>query len=301
MHEESSKNQNPRTKKSSLGIWFLVLGISFGMLLALGLLAAGCGSSAEDAEREQGFSGLSENGDDQSAAQGPARSDWPQFLGPFGKSISAEKGILAPWPDRGLQVIWQKPIGVGYGMPAISQGRLFQFDRHGDQARLSCLTSETGEFLWNFEYPTDYHDYYGFNNGPRSCPVVDGDRVYIYGAEGMLHCVRGTDGQVLWKVDTRADFHVVQNHFGVGSAPVIEGDLLIVQVGGSHSGVVAFHKLDVGRIERELLRRVPWLSSLPAGCRREDGTRADQEDAPRHEHRPHGRLAQPFGRGFVAQ
>jgi outer membrane protein assembly factor BamB len=158
-------------------------------------------------------------------------------------------------------------------MPSVSQGRLFQFDRHGNQARLSCLRSETGEFLWKFEYRTDYKDYYGFNNGPRCCPVVDGDRVYIYGAEGMLHCIRGTDGQVLWKVDTRADFHVVQNHFGVGSAPVIEGDLLIVQVGGSQesadsdaplkgngSGVVAFDKL-TGKVRYKISDELASYSS----------------------------------------
>ena len=31
---------------------------------------------------------------------------------------------------------------------------------------------------------------FGYNNGPRASPVVDGDRVYIVGPEGMLHCVR---------------------------------------------------------------------------------------------------------------
>ena len=74
-------------------------------------------------------------------------------------------------------------------MPVISQGKLFLFDRHGDKARLTCMKAETGEVLWKFEYPTDYEDQFGYNNGPRCCPVVDGDRVYIYGAEGMLHCV----------------------------------------------------------------------------------------------------------------
>jgi outer membrane protein assembly factor BamB len=139
-------------------------------------------------------------------------------------------------------------------MPAISRGRLYQFDRHGDRARLSCLNSETGGFLWKFEYPTDYQDQYGYDNGPRCCPVVDDDRVYIYGAEGMLHCVAAADGKLLWKVDTKAYFGVVQNFFGVGSTPVIEGELLIAQVGGSPpgsdqttpqgngTGVVAFDK-----------------------------------------------------------
>lgn len=163
-------------------------------------------------------------------------SDWPGFLGPTGDSISTEKGIISPWPKEGLQVVWQKRLGTGYGMPSISQGRLFQFERQGNQACLTCLKSETGEFLWKFEYPTDYEDFYGYDNGPRCSPVIDGDRVYLLGVEGMLHCVSALDGKLLWKVDTKAEFGVVQNFFGVGSTPVIEGDVLIIQVGGSPAG-----------------------------------------------------------------
>jgi outer membrane protein assembly factor BamB len=159
-------------------------------------------------------------------------SDWQQFLGPLGTSVSSEKGI-APWPKQGPRVVWHKPLGIGYGAPAISKGRLFVFDAEDRKARLRCLKSTTGEQFWKFEYASDYQDYYGYDNGPRCCPVVDGDRVYIYGAEGMLHCLGVEDGTVLWKVDTRSKFGVVQNFFGVGAAPVIEGDLLIVQVGGS--------------------------------------------------------------------
>lgn len=185
-------------------------------------------------------------------------SDWPCFLGPTGDSISSEKGILSPWPQAGPRLVWHRRLGEGYGMPTISRGRLFVCDRIGDRARLNCWKSETAEPLWTFEYPTDYQDLYGYSGGPRCSPIVDGDRVYIYGAEGMLHCVRAEDGKLIWKVDTIADFHVRQNFFGVGSTPVVEGDLLIAQVGGSRqddpapnarfsprgadSGVVAFDK-----------------------------------------------------------
>jgi outer membrane protein assembly factor BamB len=166
----------------------------------------------------------------------PAGSDWPGFLGPTGSSVSPEKGILTPWPQEGLRIVWEKKVGLGYGMPAISRGQLFQLDRHGGKARLSCLKSDTREFLWKFEYPTDFRDKYDYDSGPRCCPVVDDDRVYIHGAEGMLHCVRAADGKLVWKVDTVAEFGMVQNFFGVGSTPVVEGDLLIVQVGGSPKG-----------------------------------------------------------------
>jgi outer membrane protein assembly factor BamB len=191
-----------------------------------------------------------------------AGSDWPGFLGPTGNSVSPEKGLTVPWPPAGPRLVWHRRVGSGYSVPSISRGRLFLFDRVRDRARLSCWKSETGEPLWTFDYPTDYRDYYGYNGGPRCCPVVDGDRVYVYGADGLLHCVRAEDGKLLWKVDTRADFHVVQNFFGVGSTPVVAGDLLLVQVGGSPkdsdpddfaalkgdgSGLVAFDKY-TGRV-----------------------------------------------------
>ncbi len=185
-------------------------------------------------------------------------SDWPRFLGPTGDSISTEKGIRSPWPKAGPSLVWQRRLGEGYGMPAISRGRLFVFDRVGGRARLSCWKSETGEPLWTFDYPTEYRDLYNYSGGPRCAPIVDGDRVYIYGVEGMLHCLRAEDGKLIWKADTIADFNVRQNFFGVGSTPVIEGDLLIAQVGGSpkndpapnarfwpkgaDSGIVAFDK-----------------------------------------------------------
>jgi outer membrane protein assembly factor BamB len=162
--------------------------------------------------------------------------DWPGFLGPTGDGVSPETGIVAPWPAEGLRVVWEMRLGTGYAMPSVSRGRLFLFDRVGGRARLSAWKSESGEALWSFDYATDYEDSYGYNNGPRCVPVVDGDRVYAYGAEGMLHCVRAEDGRPVWKVDTRAAFGVVQNFFGVGSTPVVEGDLLLVQVGGSPPG-----------------------------------------------------------------
>ena len=118
-------------------------------------------------------------------------------------------------------------------MPAISRGRLFAFDQTGRTVRLTCLESETGNELWHFDYDSDYQDLYGYNNGPRCYPIVDDDRVYIYGAEGLLQCLDVRDGSIRWKVDTAKEFNVVQNFFGVGSTPAIEGDLLIAQVGGS--------------------------------------------------------------------
>jgi len=183
--------------------------------------------------------------------------DWPSFLGPRRDGTSAETGLRTPWPEAGPRLLWQRPLGESFGACSVARGRAFVFDRHGDRLRLVALRSETGEELWRYEFPTAYADAYGDNSGPRCCPVVDGDRVYVFGPDGQLHAVGAEDGRALWKKDTSAEFNVVPNFFGVGSTPVVEGDLLIVQIGGSPpgspgitsgetrgagSGVVAFDK-----------------------------------------------------------
>ena len=167
-------------------------------------------------------------------------SDWPGFLGPLGSSVSPEKGILSPWPKEGPKILWHKEVGIGYAMPSIAGGKLYHFERIGAKVRLRCMNARTGEDLWAFEYPSVYRDKYGYNNGPRCCPVIDGDLVFLHGVEGMLHCVSAKDGKVVWSHDTLKEFGVVQNFFGVGSTPVIEGDLLITQIGGSPEGVDPF-------------------------------------------------------------
>jgi outer membrane protein assembly factor BamB len=172
-------------------------------------------------------------------------SDWPKFLGPLGASVSTEKGILTPWPKEGPKILWHKELGPGYGMPTISKGKLYLFDRKARRGiekedskfvRLTCMEAATGKFLWDFEYRSIYKDSFGYNNGPRCCPLIDGDFVYLYGVEGQLHCLNADTGKPVWDVNVNKEFNVIQNFFGVGSSPVIEGNLLIAQVGGSPEG-----------------------------------------------------------------
>ena len=162
-------------------------------------------------------------------------ADWESFLGKNSNSSSPEKGI-APWPASGPKILWGARMAEGYSMPAISRGRAFLFDQAKGTARLRCCNSENGKELWSFTYDSDYQDSYGYSNGPRCYPVVDGARVYILGPEGLLHCINISNGKVIWKINTVADFNVIQNFFGVGSTPTIDGELLLVPVGGSPKG-----------------------------------------------------------------
>jgi len=181
-------------------------------------------------------------------AAGSVTHDWTSFLGPTHNAMSTETRLLHTWPKTGPKLVWEMKKGTAYSSPAISGDRLLFIHRIGKEERVECLHRETGERYWQFAYPTDFEDRYGYNNGPRASPVIDGDRVYTYGAEGKLHCLKLETGQVYWKRDLRGEFKVPQDFFGVASTPLIEGDLLIVNVGAPGGPTVAAFDKKSGKL-----------------------------------------------------
>lgn len=203
-----------------------------------------------------------------------AGEDWPAFLGPRGDGTSAEKGVDPQLWKPHPPIKWTMKLGVSYGGPTIAKGRLLQFDRFGDDERLTCFNAETAEELWRVESKMEYEDMLGYNNGPRCSPIVDGDYVYTFGVSGLLTCWQLEDGKKIWQRDTQKEYGVVQNFFGVASAPYVYKDLLLVMIGGSPrssqllnareeldlvkpngSAVVAFNKLtgkEVYRVGNDL-------------------------------------------------
>lgn len=163
-------------------------------------------------------------------------ADWPGFRGVARDGRSAETGLLLDWPDDGPPLLWHAEVGDGYAMASIAGGRAFVFDRIDGQERLRALDVEDGGELWAATYDVDYEDAFGFSDGPRANPLVDGDTVYTHGVTGRLRAHDVETGELRFDVDTMERYGVVPNFFGVGSNPAVHRDLLIVMVGGSPPG-----------------------------------------------------------------
>ncbi len=167
-------------------------------------------------------------------------ADWPQFLGPSRNGTSAETGLADTWPAKGPPVVWDREVGDSYASPVIARGRLLLFHRIGNEDVLQDLDAATGKPGWKYAYPTSYSDALGKGDGPRSTPVVAAGKVYLLGAGGQLHCVDARTGKKVWARELLSEYTVPNSFFGFGSSPLVEGKLLIVNVGGDGSGIVAF-------------------------------------------------------------
>lgn len=174
--------------------------------------------------------------------------DWPCFLGMGQDGYSDERGIRTDWSEGKLPVLWTGKVGEGYAPGVVSGERYFHFDRTPQGARLRCLNANTGQPSWEFVYPSDYVDIYGYDGGPRSSPTIDGDTVFIYGVEGMLHALDASNGDVKWKLNVNKKYGVHQNFFGTSSPPVVFKDKLLIMVGGSP----ADNKIRLGQLDKAL-------------------------------------------------
>jgi len=195
--------------------------------------------------------------------------DWPRFLGPRADNTSAEIGLLDKWPTNGPPLLWEKSIGTGYSAPSVRGELLVLHHRVGGEEIVEAFEAATGKARWRYAYPSRFVDPYGYNNGPRCTPLLTSNRCYTFGAEGKLLCLELDSGKLVWQRDTAKDWQVPEAFFGVGSTPLLEGDRLIVMVGGQpNSGVVALDPA-TGKTLWENVGHTNWHGVVTLGWRNE--------------------------------
>ena len=170
--------------------------------------------------------------------------DWPQWRGPNRDGVWSETGLVEKFAAADLKLRWRMPVGSGYSGPTVAQGRVYLTDRQTEPKqieRILCFDAKTGRALWTKEYDCVYEKV-GYVAGPRACVTVHDGRAYALGTMGHLHCLDAASGEILWKKDLNAEYKIQMPIWGLASAPLVEGDLLIAQIGGEHACLVAFDR-----------------------------------------------------------
>lgn len=193
-------------------------------------------------------------------ASGAVASDWPHFLGPARDGTSPETRLLdrfEPPPQGGPDplLVWAVARGESYSAPSIKSGRAIHFYRMRNEEVVDCLCAETGKRYWSSAYATTYRDRFNYLNGPRATPAIDGNRLYTLGAQGVLQCLDLTTGHLFWRRQIATEFAVNEGFFGFSCSPLVEKDLVVVNLGLGKC-VAAFNK------ESGTLR---WLSGKQWG------------------------------------
>lgn len=169
--------------------------------------------------------------------------DWPQILGPNRNAIASEERLADKWPANGPRQLWSKEVGSGFAGVAISDGIAVLFHRVKSDDTLTAYNSETGDELWSKKFRSTFQAQIVDDDGPRAVPTIHAGAIFAYSPQGKLYCLDLKSGEKRWERNTHQDFGANGGYFGAGSAPLVEGKLVIVNVGGDKmkAGVVAFH------------------------------------------------------------
>lgn len=194
--------------------------------------------------------------------------DWPQLLGP-GRNLTYTGPFAAAAPDKAsFKNLWKKPVGEGFSAAIVAGGRLLVFHRQNNQEILDSLDPATGKVQWSFSYPTGYRDDFGFSEGPRATPTADvaAGLVFTYGAEGTLSAVNLETGAKVWQLDARQAFGIRKEFFGTGCSPLVEGDRLLMNIGGvsQGAGIIALDKRTGKTLWKALTHEAGYSSPIAA-------------------------------------
>lgn len=195
--------------------------------------------------------------------QSQASEGWPQWRGPAGTGVSAERALPLNWNEK-EGIAWRTPLGgTGVSTPIVWGDRVFVTSQSGAGVRregnhptllqgggareageralskageadrlhflIEAFARADGRRLWSFQLPAEgtpppVHEKH---NLASASPVTDGERVYAVFGTGQVVAVDNA-GRRVWHRNLAAEHGPFQVNWGHGSSPVVYKDLVIL-------------------------------------------------------------------------
>jgi outer membrane protein assembly factor BamB len=182
--------------------------------------------------------------------------DWPQWRGPTRDGRVSSFREPASWPE-GLKQQWRVEVGLGYATPLLVGNRLYVFTRQGEEEVMSALDATSGKVIWRASYAAPFQMVGAtarHGAGPKSTPAFANGRLFTLGMTNIVTAFDAASGKQLWqKPATKA-----QPAFHTAMSPVVDGNQMIVHVGGPGDGALTAFDAATGNV------RWAWTDDSPA-------------------------------------
>ena len=172
-----------------------------------------------------------------SHAQSP-NGAWPGLWGSARNGSAA--GVAAP---SAMKELWRKPSAGGYSEVISAGDRAYTLELRDGVDFVVGLDAQSGKELWRTRIAETYRGHDGSHDGPISTPALEGNDLVALGPNGHLVAIDASSGKERWRHDLVKEFGAAAPVYGFGSSPLIEGRLVIVQIGGDKAaGLLAFDR-----------------------------------------------------------
>jgi len=189
--------------------------------------------------------------------------DWPQWRGPSGNGVSAEKGLPVAWTND-KNIAWRAKLeGQGVSSPIVSGDQVIvtsqvgrgdvrpgnhpMLGQRGDTSErpLTAAAADTvtflvesyslkdGKRLWQYRLPAErtaetLPEVHQKTNLANPSPSTDGERIYAWFGTGQFVAL-DMKGKPVWQKHLAKEYGPYAITWGHSSSPTIYGDTLILQ------------------------------------------------------------------------
>jgi len=175
-------------------------------------------------------------------------NEYPRFLGRHSDGTVADFGLARDWSARPPLEKWRIPVGDAWSSFAVQNGLAITQEQRDEMEMVTCYDVETGELVWAHGDPQRF-DTVVAGLGPRATPTIAGDKVYTFGALGLLNCLELSTGKLIWQKHTAVENKAEKPRWGYSSSPLVlpanasgTGALVVVSPGGPNGrSLVAYH------------------------------------------------------------
>jgi outer membrane protein assembly factor BamB len=184
--------------------------------------------------------------------------DFPEFLGPSRRCYLPGPSLARDWSAQPPKLLWKRDIGAGWSAFAAVNGYGVTMEQRGDQEWVTCYEIESGQPIWGHAVLARHENPLG-GIGPRATPTIRNGRVYAQGATGIVRCLDGTTGKLLWQDDLLSRYGLTQAaaeamvQWGRAGSPLIVDELVVVPAGGpaeAPKSLIAYYA-DSGKVAWE--------------------------------------------------
>ena len=171
--------------------------------------------------------------------------EYPGYLGSKRSGVIEGVELDSDWTAHPPQELWRRPIGLGWSAFAVSGSSAITQEQRGECELTVCYDLATGNRMWSHTNLVRFSEPMG-GDGPRATPTISGGRVYALGATGILDCLDGVTGKLIWTRDTLKENGIPNTYFGKCSSPLVIDDLVIVTGGMTNGSTVLAFRCEDG-------------------------------------------------------
>ena len=170
---------------------------------------------------------------------GARADDWPQFRGADRDGRSAEKGLLAQWPEGGPRLLWSvRGVGQGFTHVSVAGGLVYVTGLVGSEGVLRAYTPD-GKLKWEAKYGPEWDK---AHPGARSIPTVHEGLVYVTSGVGNAACFDAAGGKRVWFVKLFEEYEAPQVQWGYAESPLVDGENVLFTPCGEKATLVALNR-----------------------------------------------------------